>query len=70
MRCFAQGEVRELFKFQGGSNSMYTSNPVYTNYDVSRDGNTFYIARASGGGNGQTVKVLLNWFDHLPPRPR
>ncbi len=67
---FAQGEVRELFRFQGGSNSMYTSNPVYTNYDVSRDGNTFYIARASGGGGGQTVKVLLNWFDHLPPRAR
>jgi eukaryotic-like serine/threonine-protein kinase len=60
---FVPGEVREIFRL------VATSNPVYANYDVTRDGNSFIMARATGTGT-QTFKVLLNWFDNLPPRPR
>jgi Tol biopolymer transport system component len=60
---FAPGEVRELFRT--------TAPPglVYTTYDVSRDGQTFYLVQPLRA-NDQTVVVLLNWFENLPARAR
>jgi serine/threonine-protein kinase len=60
---FAPGEVRELFR------TTAVLNGVYPNYDVSRDGRTFYMAQPLRA-NDQTVVVLLNWFENLPARSR
>ncbi len=59
---FSRGEVRELFR------STAASVPNGTNYDVTRDGQTFIMVQPKNVDD-QNVVVLLNWFDNAR-RPR
>ncbi len=37
-----------------------------TNYDISPDGQSFMMIKASGDGNSPTqINVVLNWFEEL-----
>ena len=60
---FTPGEVKELFRLNG------PSGVTYTNYDVTRDGQTFIMVLPIQN-NDQAVVVLLNWFENLPARSR
>jgi Tol biopolymer transport system component len=58
---FASGALYELFRT--------TSSPstFHTNYDVTRDGQTFIMVQPKAS-NDQSVVVVLNWFDNLVAR--
>ncbi len=58
---FASGEVRDLFRTTANTSTFHA------NYDVSRDGQTFYMVQPKVS-NDQMVIVLLNWFDNLVAR--
>ena len=54
---FAPGEVRLLFRTTAVVS-------LHTNYDVTRDGQSFIMVQRKTSTD-QTVVVLLNWFDQL-----
>ena len=58
---FASGAVHELFRTTASTSTFHT------NYDVSRDGQTFIMVQPNAS-NDQSVVVLLNWFDNLVAR--
>lgn len=55
---FASGAVRELFRTTAASSTFHT------NYDVTRDGQTFIMVQPKAS-NDQNVVILLNWFENL-----
>jgi serine/threonine-protein kinase len=59
---FEPGEVRALFVLG------VVGNATYANYDVTRDGNHFIVARRGAGE--QMVRVMVNVFDNIPPGAR
>jgi len=61
--AFSTGAPRVLF-----DRAFVPGQPGLPNYDVSRDGQRFYmVQRGPDEGVAQPIHVIVNWFNELKP---